>query len=60
MPVMRREKRFKRAWRIVRPYDPVRQAEREAVDTVFPDRLTGSATGAGCAGRPPFRCPGPL
>jgi hypothetical protein len=35
MPVTRREKRFKRAWRIVRPYDPVKQADREAVDTMF-------------------------
>jgi hypothetical protein len=35
MPVTRREKRFKRAWRIVRPYDPVQQAEREAVDSTF-------------------------
>jgi hypothetical protein len=34
MPVTRREKRFKRAWRIVRLYDPLQQADREAVDTM--------------------------
>jgi hypothetical protein len=29
------EERIKCAWRIVRPYDPVQQVEREAVDTMF-------------------------
>jgi hypothetical protein len=35
IPVPRREKRIKRASPIVRPYDPVQQADREAVDTIF-------------------------
>jgi hypothetical protein len=26
--------RIRRAWRIVRPYDPVQQADREAIDTM--------------------------